>query len=90
MYPGRGRVTVEDRIFGHDVMQLLMQRGGDMPLEELRSLAAETFGPDTRFWNCHDENFDFDQLLGFLGSKGKLAVQDGVVRLGFVPACGGH
>lgn len=81
---------MEDRIFGHDVMQLLLQRGGSMPVAEFRALTAETFGKDTRIWNCHDENFDFDQLLEFLGSKGKLVVTDGVARLGFVPACGGH
>ena len=81
---------MEDRVFGHDVMQLLMQRGGAMPVEEFRALTEATFGPDTRIWNCHDENFDFDQLLQFLGGKGKLVVQDGVARLGFVPACGGH
>jgi probable metal-binding protein len=81
---------VEDRIFGHDVLQLLLQRGGAMPVEDLRSMAESTFGPDTRFWNCHDESFDFDQLLEFLGSRGKLEVRDGIARLGFVPACGGH
>ena len=81
---------MEDRIFGHDVMQLLLQRGGAMPVDDLRRVAGATFGPDTRFWNCHDQSFDFDQLLEFLGSRGKLEVQDGLVRLGFVPACGGH
>lgn len=81
---------MEPRVFGHDVMHLLMHRGGAMPVEELRALAAATFGPDTRFWNCHEESFDFDGLLGFLGARGKLDVADGTVRLGFVPACGGH
>lgn len=81
---------MEDRIFGHDVLQLLLQRGGAMPVEEFRALTAATFGKDTRIWNCHDQSFDFDQLLEFLGSRGKLVIEDGTARLGFVPACGGH
>jgi probable metal-binding protein len=81
---------VEDRVFGHDVLQLLMARGGALPVADFRALTAATFGPDTRIWNCHDESFDFDGLLGFLGAKGKLVVEGGVARLGFVPACGGH
>lgn len=81
---------MEDRVFGHDVLQLLLARGGAMPVEELRRTAAAAFGTDTRFWNCHNESFDFDQLLEFLGSRGKLVVQGGVARLGMVPACGGH
>lgn len=81
---------MEHRVYGHDVMQLLMARGGALPVAEFRAMAAAVFGPDARFWNCHDESFDFDGLLGFLGAKGKLVVADGVARLGFVPACGGH
>lgn len=81
---------MEDRIFGHDVLQLLLERGGALPVEELRARTASAFGTDTRFWNCHDESFDFDQLLEFLGSRGKLIIHDGIAKLGFVPACGGH
>ncbi len=81
---------MEDRVFGHDVLQLLLERGGALPVEDLRGLAVAAFGPEARFWNCHDQSFDFDQLLGFLGGKGKLRVEDGMVRLGFAPACGGH
>jgi len=81
---------VEYRVFGHDVLQLLMARGGALPVAEFRELTAATFGANTRIWNCHDESFDFDGLLAFLGAKGKLVVKDGVAQLGFVPACGGH
>ncbi len=79
---------MEDRIFGHDVLHLLLEVGGALPVEELRARAAQAFGPDARFWNCHEQSFDFDGLLAFLGSRGKLEVRDGLARLGFVPACG--
>ena len=75
--------TLEARLYRHAIDHL-------MDNYHLRGLAAASFGPEARFWNCHEQSFDFDQLLGFLGGKGKLRIEDGVVRLGFAPACGGH
>ncbi len=77
-------------IYGHEVLQILADHRGTLPLETLRARAAEAFGPQAAYCNCHGDTFDFDGLMAFLGAKGKLVVQDGVVSLGFVPACEGH
>lgn len=81
---------MQSRIFGHDVLQLLVRGGGVMAVEDFRALSEATFGAGTRIWNCHDESFTFDELLTFLEAKGKLVIEGGTARLGATPACGGH
>ncbi|MBI4913675.1 MAG: DUF2492 family protein [Acidobacteria bacterium] len=77
-------------IYGHEVLRILADHQGAMPVEALRTAAAETFGPGAVFCNCHGDSFDFDGLLAFLASRGKLVVQGGVAALGWVPGCEGH
>ena len=80
-------MTEATGIYGHEVLQILAQRDGSLPVQELRAAAAQAFGPEAVFCNCHGDTFDFDGLLVFLSSRGKLLVRDGVVSLGFAPAC---
>jgi probable metal-binding protein len=75
---------------GHDVLALLAERGGNATVAELRVAAEKTFGPDAVFGNCHGDLFDFEGLLAFLASKGKLARMGDSLILGHVPACSGH
>jgi probable metal-binding protein len=82
-------MTEATGIYGHEVLQLLARQGA-LPVETLRAQAAAAFGPQATYCNCHGDSFDFDGLLAFLGSRGKLVVKDGVASLGFVPACDGH
>lgn len=77
-------------IFGHEVIGLLARGGGRLPVAELRAAASEAFGADAVYGNCHGDRFDFEGLLGFLSSAGKLSVGEGFASLGHVPACGGH
>ncbi|HTS01842.1 MAG TPA: DUF2492 family protein [Thermoanaerobaculia bacterium] len=76
---------------GHDVLALIAARGGRCTVDELRGAAAAAFGEGAVFGNCDGDRFDFDALLAFLESKGKLALlgEDQLV-LGAVPACSGH
>ena len=77
-------------IFGHEVIGLLARGGGRLPVAELKAAAAEAFGADAVYGNCHGDRFDFEGLLEFLSSVGKLSVGGGFAALGHVPACGGH
>lgn len=77
-------------IYGHEVLNLLVELGGAAPIETLRTAAAEAFGPDAVFCNCHGGRFNFDQLMEFFASHGKLETDGQSVRLGFSPACSGH
>jgi probable metal-binding protein len=81
---------VKEAIYGHEILGIVGTRSTPWPEEELRVAVASAFGTGAVFQNCHGSRFDFDELLGFLSSKGKLAVQDGKVSLGVVPGCSGH
>jgi len=77
-------------VFGHEVLNILADRGGRLPVAELKGAAAEVFGAEAVYGNCHGDRFDFEGLLEFLASAGKLAVQGEHVSLGRVAGCSGH
>jgi probable metal-binding protein len=78
---------MSEPLYGHDLLSLLMEKGGACRLEDLRAASAATHGAAAIYCNCHGDSFDFDGVIAFLGSKGKLSVADGSVSLGMAPAC---
>ena len=78
---------MSEPLYGHDLLSLLMEKGGRCGLEELRANSAAVHGPAAVYNNCSGDSFDFDGVIAFLGSKGKVRVADGVVALGMAPAC---
>ncbi len=80
----------KEAIYGHEVLGVVASRDVPWMVEDLREAVTARFGPDAVFQNCHGSVFSFDELLGFLSSKGKLAVTNGRVSLGAVPGCSGH
>ena len=77
-------------VFGHEVLSILAGRGGRLPVAELKRAAAEAFGEDALYGNCHGDRFGFEGLLEFLGSAGKLSLHGDEVALGRNPGCTGH
>ena len=59
-------------------------------MAELKGLAAAAFGADALYGNCHGDRFDFEGLLEFLSSKGKMALEGDLASLGHLPGCSGH
>ena len=80
----------DDFVPGHDVLGLLADRGGRLTVAELKSAAGEVFGAQAIYGNCHGDRFEFEGLLAFLSSKGKLALEGDVASLGHVAGCSGH
>jgi probable metal-binding protein len=78
---------VKEAIYGHEVLGIVGSRSTPWPVDELRTAVASKFGTDAVFQNCHGSRFDFDELIGFLSSKGKLSLLNGKVSLGTAPAC---
>jgi probable metal-binding protein len=76
-----------DPLYGHDLLSLLVEKGGTCRLEDLRIASIAAHGADAVYWNCGGDRFDFDGVIAFLGSKGKISVADGTVSLGLAPAC---
>ena len=73
--------------YGHDLLGLLVEKGGTCRLEDLRAASVVAHGASAIYCNCQGDSFDFDGVIAFLGSKGKIRVADGIVALGMAPAC---
>jgi probable metal-binding protein len=72
---------------GHDLLSLLVEKGGTCPVEDLRLASAAAHGPSAVYCNCGGDRFDFDGVLGFLTRAGKVRVDDGVILLRTLAAC---
>ena len=77
-------------IYGHEVLNLLVELGGAAPVETLRSAAIKAFGPEAVYCNCHGGRFNFDQLMEFFSSRGKVETDGRSVCLGGAQPCSGH
>ncbi len=78
---------MSEPLYGHDLLSLLVEKGGTCRLEDLRAASIAVHGAEAIYSNCHGDSFDFDGVIAFLGSKGKVRVADGSVALGMAPAC---
>lgn len=78
---------MSEPLFGHDLLGLLVEKGGGCSLEDLRAASEASHGVSATYCNCHGDNFDFDGVIAFLASKGKVQVTDGRVALGLAPSC---
>jgi len=78
---------MSEPLYGHDLLSLLVEKGGTCALEDLRAASEAAHGKAAIYCNCHGDSFDFDGVITFLGSKGKVRVTDGTVSLGMAPAC---
>jgi probable metal-binding protein len=77
-------------VFGHEILGILADRGGRLPVAELKSAARAAFGEEAVYGNCHGDRFDFEGLLAFLSAAGKLSLDGEHASLGRVPGCSGH
>jgi probable metal-binding protein len=78
---------MSEPLYGHDLLSLLVEKGGACGLEELRRASVAAHGTEAVYCNCGGDSFDFDGVLAFLRSKGKVSMADGTVSLGMAPAC---
>lgn len=65
-------------IHAHEVMQMMMERGGAFSRESLAEAISERFGAGARFCSCSAADMDVNTVIDFLESRGKfVAVDDG-------------
>ena len=74
-------------LYGHDLLSLLVDKGGNCRLEDLRAVSVAAHGASAIYCNCKGDSFDFDGVIAFLASKDKIQVVDGTITLGAAPAC---
>ena len=68
-------------VHGHEIMHLINNASDGMTIDELRGAVAEQFGSDATFHACAGGNWTLDELLQFLGSRGKVVQHpDGRLR----------
>lgn len=77
-------------VFGHEILGILAESGGRLPVAELKLAASAAFGEQAVYGNCHGDRFDFEGLLAFLSAAGKLSLDGEHASLGRVPGCSGH
>jgi probable metal-binding protein len=78
---------MSEPLYGHDLLSLLQEKGGACQLDELRTSSQAAHGPSATYCNCAGDSFDFDGVIAFLASKGKVSLAGGTVSLGLAPAC---
>ena len=78
---------MSEPLYGHDLLGLLLEEGGSCQIEALRAASAAAHGASAIYCNCHGDTFDFDGVIAFLASKGKVQVVNGQVALGMAPSC---
>ena len=68
-------------IHAHQVLDLIDQQPTPPSIEQLQALLRATYGDNLIFANCHDDTFDFQQLVDFMQLRQKIVVRDGFVHL---------
>jgi probable metal-binding protein len=65
-------------IHAHDVMHMMLEKGGVFSRESLAQAIVERFGADARFCSCSAAGMDVNAVIDFLESRGKfVASEDG-------------
>jgi probable metal-binding protein len=64
----------------HNVLDILVGTDNPMNEEELIQMITNDFGDDVRFASCADHVFPKEEVVGFLLSKNKIRIQDGLIH----------
>ncbi|MCC6512726.1 MAG: DUF2492 family protein, partial [Geothrix sp.] len=51
---------MSEPLYGHDLLSLLVEKGGTCALEELRAASEAVHGKTAIYCNCRGDSFDFD------------------------------
>jgi probable metal-binding protein len=63
-------------IHAHDVMHMMLEKGGVFSRESLAQAIVERFGADARFCSCSAAGMDVNAVIDFLESRGKFVASD--------------
>jgi probable metal-binding protein len=69
--------AMSESIHGHEVMRLMLERGGSFTRESLRDTVVGQFGAGARFHTCSAEDMTAEELIDFLAVMGKFVEADG-------------
>lgn len=80
-------MTESTSIHGHEIIELVTNHPGGIPLSQLTETVSECYGCSPTFHTCSAENMDLESLLVFLQERNKVHVADGLVFPTDSPAC---
>jgi probable metal-binding protein len=69
---------MSESIHGHEVMEMILMAEPPLSHEQLKQEVRSRFGEAPRFHTCSAQNMTLDELLQFLGERGKVVEIDGV------------
>ena len=70
---------MSESIHGHEVMEMILLADPPLSREDLEREVTSRFGEAPRFHTCSAQNMTLDELLQFLGGRGKVVEIDGVL-----------
>ena len=70
---------MSESIHGHEVMEMILTAEPPYSREELLEAVSSRFGESPRFHTCSAQDMTLDDLLQFLGGRGKVVEVDGVL-----------
>lgn len=62
---------MSNSVHGHEVLNFMLEIGGDFSKESLKQAIATRFGADTRFHTCSAQEMTAGELIEFLASRDK-------------------
>jgi probable metal-binding protein len=62
---------MDDQIHGHEVMRMMVESGAGYTRASLREAIIGRFGASARFRACSADGMTADELIDFLGARGK-------------------
>jgi len=70
---------MSESIHGHEIMEMILTAKPPYSREGLEAEVSSRFGESPRFHTCSAQNMTLDELLQFLGSRGKVVEAEGVL-----------
>ena len=70
---------MNESIHGHEVMKMILVAEPPFSRQQLEEEVRKRFGEAPRFHTCSAQNMTLEELLQFLGGKGKVVEIDGVL-----------
>jgi len=61
-------------IHAHEILYTILEAPTAPSLDDLRQQVSGRFGAEAQFTNCTGQAYDFDQIIAFLASRGKIVV----------------
>ena len=63
------------KIHAHEVMHMMLEKGGGFSRESLEAAIIERFGADARFHSCSASDMDAQAVVDFLAKRGKFVLR---------------